>query len=138
LFPCADAALGRAAYFGAQREVVVPLGLSYLQAMLDITKIYFFIFGAITLGGAIQGAMKGSMISLGAGGALAALILAGGFLIATKTNLALILALVGAIGVAGKFIPDFLKKGHALWPAGTLATLSVVSIVLTILAFAKK
>jgi hypothetical protein len=106
--------------------------------MLDLTRTYYFIFGVITLGGAIQGAIKGSMISLGAGGALAALILAGAFLITTKTNLALILALVGAIGVAGKFIPDFIKKGPAIWPAGTLAALSVISIVLTILAFVKK
>ncbi len=106
--------------------------------MLDITKIYFFIFGAITMAAAVQGAVKGSMISLAVGGTLAAMILAGGFLLGTKTNPALILALIGAIGIAGKFIPDFFKRGHAIWPAGTLAALSVISILLTIAAFSKK
>lgn len=106
--------------------------------MLDLTKTYYFIFGAITVAAAIQGAMAGSMISLVAGGVLGGLILAGGFLLAAKTQLALILALVGAIGVAGKFIPDFFKKGHAIWPAGTLGLLSLISIGLTIAAFAKK
>jgi uncharacterized membrane protein (UPF0136 family) len=105
--------------------------------MNDFTRIYYFVFGLITLGAAIQGLMAGSMISLVAGGICGVLILAGGFLLPGNASLALILALIGSLGIAGRFVPTYFKS-HTLWPAATLALLSVVSIVLTVLAFVKK
>ena len=105
--------------------------------MNDFTRIYYFLFGLITLGAAIQGLLAGSVISLVAGGILCALILAGGFLLPANATLALILALIGSLGIAGRFVPAYFKS-HALWPAGTLALLSVISVVLTVLAFVKK
>jgi len=104
-------------------------------------KIYFFIFGAIILGAGIQGAMAGSMISLIAAAVLGGLVLAGGYLLGSNPTLALVFALIGALGIAGKFLPAFLKapdKAAVIWPAGILATLAVVSIALTIAAFVRR
>jgi Transmembrane proteins 14C len=104
-------------------------------------KTYFFIFGVIILGAGIQGALAGSMISLIAAAILGGLVLAGGYLLGSNMTLALVLALIGALGIAGRFLPAFLKapdKAVAIWPAGILATLAVVSLVLTILAFVRR
>ena len=98
-------------------------------------QIFYFVFGAITIAAGVQGMLAGSKVSLIAAGILGGLILAGGFLLPTNTTVALILALIGSVGIAGKFIPTFLKKGRAIWPAGTLAILSVISIAITISAF---
>jgi hypothetical protein len=43
-----------------------------------------------------------------------------------------VLILVGSAGVAGKFLPAFLKaknKAGALWPAGVLGVMGAVAIV---------
>jgi len=104
-------------------------------------KTYLFIFGAVILAAGIQGAIAGSAISLIAAGVLGGLVLAGGYFLGTKTTLALVLALIGAFGIAGRFLPNFLKapdKAAAIWPAGILATLAVISLVLTIMAFVRR
>ena len=98
-------------------------------------KTYLIAFGAIVIAGGVQGFLKGSKASLIAGGILGALVLAVAFLQASNPKLGLILALVGSVGVAGKFVPGFLKasdKVAALWPAGILAVLSVVAVVMTV------
>ena len=105
--------------------------------MNDIARVYFIVFGLITIAGAIQGALKGSMISLVAGGILGALILAGGFLIASNPTLGLALGLVGSLGVAGRFFPAFLKT-HTIWPHGVLGILGVAAVIIGILGFVKR
>ncbi|MDB6173887.1 MAG: Transrane protein [Chthoniobacteraceae bacterium] len=101
-------------------------------------QIFFYVFGAVTIAAAVQGAVAGSIISLIAGGILGALVLAGGYLLPTQPTTALILALVGSIGIAGKFVPTYLKKGRAIWPAGILALLSVIGIIVAIVGFVQK
>jgi uncharacterized membrane protein (UPF0136 family) len=101
-------------------------------------QYFHFLFGAITLAAAIQGGLAGSKISLIAGGILGALVIAGGALSNSHSTLALILALVGSLGVTGKFLPDFLKKGYAIWPAGVLAALGVISVILTVVGLIRK
>ncbi len=105
--------------------------------MIEFTRIFYIAFGLITIAAAVQGMLAGSVVSLIAGGILGALILAGGFMLPTNTTVALILALVGSLGIAGRFVPVFLKT-HGIWPAGILALLGAVSIVLTVLVFVKK
>ncbi len=107
-----------------------PLYLSPMQ-------IFFYLFGAITIAGAIQGFMAGSKASLIAGGILGTLILVGAFLSKSNPMVGLILVMVGSLGIAGKFVPNFFK-GFAIWPAGTLALLSVIAIVLATIALVKK
>jgi len=104
-------------------------------------KNYLLVFGAVILAAGVQGLLAGSVISIVAAGVLGGLVLAGAFMLGTKTTLALILALIGALGIAGKFLPAFLKapdKAAAIWPAGVLAILAVISLVLTVQALLKK
>lgn len=104
-------------------------------------KPYLFIFGAVILAAGIQGALAGSTVSLIAAAVLGGLVLAGGFLLGANPTMALVFALIGALGIAGRFLPVFLKapdKAAAIWPAGILAILAIVSLVLTIMAFVRR
>jgi hypothetical protein len=104
-------------------------------------KPYLFLFGAIILAAGLQGALAGSMISLIAAAVLGGLVLAGAFLLGTNTTMALVFALIGALGIAGRFLPTFLKapdKAAAIWPAGVLAILGVIALVLVIMAFVRR
>jgi uncharacterized membrane protein (UPF0136 family) len=107
--------------------------------MIDLTRIFYFVFGAITLGGGIQGFIgKGSLPSLIAGGLCGLLLLVSGWLVHTqKTTPGLILGLVVTLGLAGMFLPKFLK-GAPLWPAGVEGILGAIGVVLTVLAFLKR
>ncbi len=107
--------------------------------MLDVTKLYLFIFGALTIAGGLVGFLKaGSNASLIAGGVSGALILVAGYLVATgKVQPGLIMGLVVSIALAGRFVPAFLAT-HKFMPAGMMAVLSVAGIVMTALALWKK
>ena len=106
--------------------------------MIDLTKIYYFIFGALTIAGGIMGFVKkGSMASLIAGGLCGVLLLIAGQLLRDKPQMGLILGGVISLALAGQFLPKFIQK-HAVMPAGMMSVLSVVGIIVTVLAFAKK
>jgi uncharacterized membrane protein (UPF0136 family) len=107
--------------------------------MLDLTKIFYFVFGLITLGGGIQGYITAqSGKSLVAGGISGVLLLLAGWLVQSgKTTPGLILGLVITLGLAGRFLPLFFKGG-GWWPAGVEGWLGAVGVVLTVLAFVKK
>ncbi len=95
---------------------------------------YLFVFGIIIIAAGIQGFLKGSKASLIAAGILGALVLAGSQIGGT---LGAMLALVGSLGIAGKFVPAFLKapnKAQAIWPAGILGALAIAAIVVIIKA----
>ena len=101
-------------------------------------QVFYYVFGAITLAAAIQGMVAGHPASLIAGGILGMLILAGGYFLNSNPTLALILALLGCLGIAGRFVPLFFSKGHQIWPAGTLGLLAVIGVVLAVVGFVKK
>ena len=107
--------------------------------MLDITKLYLFIFGVLTIAGGVMGFVKaGSNASLIAGGVSGALLLVAGYLVATgKVQPGLILGLVISVALAGRFVPGFLST-HKFMPAGMMALLSIAGIVMTVLGFLKK
>jgi uncharacterized membrane protein (UPF0136 family) len=95
---------------------------------------YLLVFGIVIIAAGIQGFLKGSKASLIAAGILGALVLIGsqGF-----GTLGIVLALVGSLGIAGKFVPAFLKapdKVKAIWPAGILGAMAIVAIALIIRA----
>jgi uncharacterized membrane protein (UPF0136 family) len=96
-------------------------------------KPFLIVFGVIVLAGGIQGYVSAkSMASIIAASLIAAFVLGGAFLLGSKPTPGLVLAGLGALAVAGRFLPAFLKasdKGAALWPAGILAVLSIVAIV---------
>jgi len=110
----------------------------YLSAMIDQTKIYLFVFGALTIAGGVMGYVKASsMPSLIAGGIAGILLLIAGALISSKPQVGLILGLVISLALAGRFVPVFLKT-HSFMPAGMMSILSVIGIVMTILALVRK
>lgn len=104
-------------------------------------KTFLFIFSAVVLAGGIQGYLAGSKASIIAGGAIAVCILAGALLLSSQPTAGLIVAGVGALALAGKFMPAFLKapdKAAALWPAGVFSILSIVAIVWIVLILIRK
>jgi uncharacterized membrane protein (UPF0136 family) len=111
----------------------------YFRRMLDVTKTYYFIFGAFTVIGGIMGYMKAkSTASLVAGGVSGALLIIAGWLLATQPEspAGLIVGVIVSAALAGRFVPNYLTK-KVLFPGGVMALLSIASIVLTILAFKK-
>lgn len=107
--------------------------------MLEITKNFYFIFGALTiLGGAMGFVKAGSKASLIAGGVSGVLLLAAGYLLATgKVQPGLILGLVVSSVLEMRFLPAFFKT-RKLMPAGMMTVLSMIGTVLSILAFVIK
>ena len=107
--------------------------------MLEPTRIFYYVFGLITLIGGVQAFMAiGSKPSLIAGGLSGLLLLVAGWLLQTgKTTAGLILGLIVTLGLAGRFLPKFFKDG-GWWPAGVEGWLGLVGVILTILAFVKK
>jgi uncharacterized membrane protein (UPF0136 family) len=107
--------------------------------MLDLVRLFYFFFGLITLGGGVQAFIAiGSKPSLIAGGISGLLLLVSGWLLQTgKTTPGLVLGLVITLGLAGRFLPKFLKAG-GWWPAGVEGWLGALGVILTIAAFVKK
>ena len=100
-------------------------------------QLFFYLFGVLTLAGAVQGFLAGSKASLIAGGLLGTLVLAGAYLSAAQPGLGYTLVAVGSFGMAGKFVPAFFKKGRAIWPAGVLGLLGLASLVLAVMGLVK-
>ena len=106
--------------------------------MIDMTKLYYFIFGALTIAGGIMGFVKKhSYASLVAGGLCGVLLLIAGLLLREKPQPGLILGLVVSLALAGQFLPKFIQK-HSWMPAGKMSVLSIIAIIMTALAFAKR
>jgi uncharacterized membrane protein (UPF0136 family) len=99
--------------------------------MIEPTRIYYFIFGALTIVGGVMGFVKAkSKASLIAGGVSGVLLLLAGWLIATKLYVGLGLGMVVSLALAGRFVPGFLES-KKMMPAGMMAILSVIAIILT-------
>lgn len=106
--------------------------------MRDATRIYYVVFGLLTLVGGIMGYVKAnSSVSLIAGLICGVLLFVAAFLMSASLNAALIVGLLVSISLAGKFVPDSLHK-KAFFPGGMMAVLSLISITLTLLAWYKK
>ncbi len=106
--------------------------------MIGPAKIYFIIFGLLTiLGGIIGYVSKGSMPSIIAGSISGVLLLVAAFLIPSQTLVALILAAVVSLLLAGRFVPAFLKTGGVM-PAGMMSVLSVMGLIIAIAALVRR
>lgn len=107
--------------------------------MIDTARLFYYLFGLITLIGGVQAFLAvGSKASLIAGGISGLLLLVAGWLVQTqKTMPGLILGLIVTLGLAGRFLPKFLKDG-GWWPAGVEGILGVLGVVLTVVAFLKR
>ncbi len=106
--------------------------------MLGPAKIYFIVFGLLTIvGGVIGYVSKGSVPSVIAGSISGIALLAAAFLLPNNVAAGLVLAGLVSILLAGRFVPAFLKTG-AVMPAGMMSVLSVIGVILAIVAWMKR
>lgn len=106
--------------------------------MIGPVKIYFIIFGLLTIVGGVIGYVKaGSTASLIAGGISGVVLLAAAFLLQGNVALGLIIAGVVSIVLAARFIPNFMQTGKVM-PAGLMALLSAIGVIVAIVAWIKK
>ena len=107
--------------------------------MQDFSKIYFFIYGALTIIGGLIGYLKaGSKASIIAGGISGLLLLLAGYLVTSgKIQPGFILGLVIAIALAGRFAPGFFSS-RKFMPAGMMTILSLLGIGVAVMGLLKK
>ena len=106
--------------------------------MLGPAKIYFLVFGVLTISGGIVGYVKaGSTISIIAGSITGILLIVAGLVLPEHQALGLGLGLVVSLLLAGQFIPRLIRTGRVM-PAGMMSVLSVIGIVIAIVAWIRK
>ena len=105
---------------------------------MEAAKIYFIIFGLLTIAGGIMGYVKaGSVASIIAGAITGVLLLIAAFLLPEHRVAGLTIALIVSILLAAQFLPKLLRTGKVM-PAGVMSVLSVIGIVAAIVAWARK
>lgn len=105
---------------------------------MGATKIYFIVFGILTIAGGVIGYVKaGSMPSIIAGSISGILLLVAAFLLPDHLVAGLAVGLIVSLLLAGQFIPKFIRTGKAM-PAGMMSILSVIGIIMAIVAWTKK
>jgi uncharacterized membrane protein (UPF0136 family) len=112
--------------------------LTDAATMIGPAKIYFIIFGLLTIVGGVIGYVKaGSTASIVAGAISGIALIIAAFLLPGNAAVGLIIAGVVSIALAARFIPAFMKTGKIM-PAGLMALLSAVGVVMAIVAWIKK
>ncbi|PYK03840.1 MAG: hypothetical protein DME63_01535 [Verrucomicrobia bacterium] len=105
---------------------------------MDATKLYFLVFGALTIVGGIIGYVKaGSLPSIIAGAITGVLLLVAGFLLPEHRAAGIATAFVVSFLLAAQFVPKFIRTGKMM-PAGMMSILSVMGLVVAIVAWLKK
>jgi len=119
---------------GQQRPVGLPSGAFQMEA----AKIYFIIFGLLTIVGGIVGYVKaGSAASIIAGAITGVLLLVAAFLLPEHRVAGLATALIVSLLLAAYFIRKYLSTG-AVMPAGMMSVLSIIGIIAAIVAWVKR
>ncbi len=107
-------------------------------APMEAAKIYFIVFGALTIVGGIVGYLKaGSVASIIAGSITGILLLVAAFLLPEHRTIGLATALIVSLLLAAQFVPKFLRTGRVM-PAGMMSILSAIGIIAVIVAWVKK
>jgi uncharacterized membrane protein (UPF0136 family) len=105
---------------------------------MEAAKIYFVVFGVLTIAGGIVGYVKaGSVASIIAGSISGVLLLVAAFLLPGYRAAGLAIALVISLLLAVYFIRKFSQTGMVM-PAGIMSLLSVIGIIAAIVAWVKK
>jgi uncharacterized membrane protein (UPF0136 family) len=108
------------------------------KLMFGPVKIYFIVFGVLTIAGGIMGYVKaGSTASIIAGSVSGILLLVGAWLIPQNQTAGLALSGIVSLLLVGYFLPKFFRT-HAVMPAGLMSILSVIGLVWAIVALVKK
>lgn len=105
---------------------------------MEASKIYFLIFGVLTIAGGIIGYVKaGSTPSIIAGSVTGVLLIVAALLLPQHRAIGLVTALVISLVLAAQFVPKFLRTGRMM-PAGLMSILSVIGLVVAIVGWLKK
>jgi uncharacterized membrane protein (UPF0136 family) len=107
--------------------------------MLEFAKLYFFLFGVLTIAGGVMGFVKaGSRASLIAGGASGALLLVAGYLMwAGNVVGGLVCGGILSLALAGQFGPKF-SRTRKMMPAGLMAILGIIGIAVATLGLVRR
>lgn len=105
---------------------------------MDAARIYFIIFGALTITGGIIGYVKaGSLPSIIAGSITGVLLLIAGSFLPAHRAVGLATGFIISLLLAAQFIPKFIRTGKAM-PAGMMSILSVIGLIVALVAWMKK
>jgi len=106
--------------------------------MLTPAKIYFIVFGVLTIAGGVLGYVKaGSLPSIIAGSITGVLLLVAASLLPEHRAIGLATGFVISLLLAAQFIPKFIRTGKAM-PAGMMSILSVIGLIIALIAWVKK
>jgi len=118
---------------GQRSGVALPIAL-----MIGGAKIYFIVFGILTIAGGVLGYVKaGSTASIIAGSISGVLLLLAAWLMPEHQAAGLIIALVVSLLLAAQFIPKFFRTFKVM-PAGLMSALSAIGIIVAIAAWLRK
>jgi uncharacterized membrane protein (UPF0136 family) len=105
---------------------------------MEAAKIYFIIFGVLTVVGGVIGYVKaGSVASIVAGSITGVLLLVAAFLLPDHRAAGLATAFIISLLLAAQFVPKFIGTGRVM-PAGMMSILSVIGLIAAIVAWVKK
>ncbi len=105
---------------------------------MEGAKIYFLVFGVLTIAGGIVGYVKaGSVASIIAGSITGVLLLVAAFLLPEHRAIGLATAFIISLLLAAQFAPKFIRTGRIM-PAGMMSILSVIGVIAAIVAWVKK
>jgi uncharacterized membrane protein (UPF0136 family) len=106
--------------------------------MLEPARIYFLVFGVLTIAGGIIGYVKAkSAASVVAGTITGIMLIVAGLILPAHRELGLVLALFTSAILAAQFVPRLLRTGRVM-PAGVMSVLSVIGIIVAIAAWLGK
>src|SRR6476661_10820221 len=99
------------------------------RSEMEAAKIYFIIFGLLTIVGGIIGYVKaGSVASIIAGSITGVLLLVAAFLLPEHRMVGLATALIVSLFLAAQFIPKLLQTGSVM-PAVIMSLLSAIAVI---------
>jgi uncharacterized membrane protein (UPF0136 family) len=99
------------------------------------TKIYFIVFGLLTIAGGVMGYVKaGSTASLIAGSISGVLLLVAAFLLPSQAVVGLAIGAIVSLLLAAQFLPAFFRTGKMI-PTGLMSLLSILGIVFAVVAW---
>jgi uncharacterized membrane protein (UPF0136 family) len=105
---------------------------------MEAAKLYFIVFGVLTITGGVVGYVKaGSVASIIAGSITGVLLLVAAFLMPEHRAIGLATAFIISLLLAAQFVPKFIRTGRVM-SAGMMAILSVIGVIAAIVAWVKK
>src|SRR4030095_15807291 len=105
---------------------------------MEAAKIYFFVFGVLTIAGGVVGYVKaGSVASILGRSFTGVLLLVPACLLPEHRAIGLATAFIISLLLAAQFAPKFIRTGRVM-PAGMMSILSVIGVIAAIVAWVKK